>query len=343
MIFLNYQKVCQKILARLPERQKEIIERRFGLVGNSPETLQKIGDDFGITRERVRQIEFESFQKLKREKEERELKKVFFLFQKYLRSQGGAKREDFLLADLGKRNWQNQVRFFLTLGDSFYRHPEDEKVYPFWAEREELFQKVKQIVNQLFNLLEKSQKPLPENHLQKTELAKKEPKIFFSSLEIAKPIEKGPLGEFGLIGWPEIKPRGVKDLAYLVLKKEGQPLHFTEIAKLASQLFGEYSSSGQVLPQTLHNELIRDQRFVLVGRGVYALREWGYLPGTVREIIVKILKDSPRPLTRQEILEEVQKQRLVRENTILLNLSNKDYFKKDKEGRYLLKNSKVDV
>jgi len=338
MVSLNYQKICQKVLEILPQRQKEVIERRFGLVGSTPETLQKIGDDFGVTRERIRQIEFESFQKLEKEKEDRELKRVFFLFSEYLRSQGGAKREDFALQDLGKRNWQNHVRFFLTLGDSFHRHPEDEKVYAFWTAREKLFQKVKQIVTELFNLFERNQKPLPPNHLQRIEIAKKEPKIFLSSVEIAKHIEKGPLGEFGLINWPEIKPRGVKDLALLVLKQKGQPLHFTEIAKLAGDLFGEYSSSERVLPQTVHNELIRDERFVLVGRGVYALKEWGYTPGTVKEIIAEILKEAGRPMSREEILQEVQKQRLVRENTILLNLSNKDYFQKDKEGRYILKN-----
>jgi hypothetical protein len=87
------------------------------------------------------------------------------------------------------------------------------------------------------------------------------------------------------------------------------------------------------LVQTVHNELIKDSRFVLVGRGVYALKEWGYEPGQVKDIITKILRENG-PLTQGEILERVSKQRLVKENTILLNLSNKKNFLRDSQGKY---------
>jgi len=138
------------------------------------------------------------------------------------------------------------------------------------------------------------------------------------------------LGEFGLAKWPEIKPRGVKDSAFLALKKEQKPLHFRTIASLSNELEGQ---TKKVLPQTVHNELIRDVRFVLVGRGIYALKEWGYEDGTVRDIILKVLKNKA-PLSKDEILKEVQKQRLVKQNTVFLNLSNKDEFIKNEEGKY---------
>jgi hypothetical protein len=63
------------------------------------------------------------------------------------------------------------------------------------------------------------------------------------------------------------------------------------------------------------------------------LREWGYEPGQVKDVIIKILKENG-PLTKKEILERVLKQRLVKENTILLNLNNKKYFLKDSQGKY---------
>lgn len=333
----NYQKVCQKVLGPLPQRQREIIARRFGLGDNPPETLQKIGDDFGITRERIRQIEKESFRKLEKQKGQEDLKRVFVFLEEHLRRNGGARREDRLLQDLGRVNRQNPVRFFLFLGDPFYRFPETEDVYPFWAVEKNISPKIKEIVANLLRKFEGAGRPLVKDSLFEKEGKRKSSELAFSALEITKKIEQGPLGEFGLTTWPEIKPRGVRDQAYLTLKKTGRPLHFRDIAKFSSQLPREFFHTHRVLPQTVHNELIRDERFILVGRGIYGLREWGYAPGTVKDIILKILREKEKPLSRGELLKEVLNQRLVKENTILLNLADRNYFLRDEKGRYLLK------
>jgi len=335
----NYQTICQKLLTVLPQKQKEVIERRFGLVSNQRETLQKIGDDFGVTRERIRQIENEALAKLKKEK--KGLKKVFEFFKKYLRELGGLKREDILLNDLGKSQFQNHVYFLLSLENEFQRFPETQELYTFWSLDKESFAQVKEIVKKFTQILEKEKAPLKEDQLFYPLISEgKEPKVLSASLEIAKKIEKGPLGTIGLVDWPEIKPRGVKDKAYLALKKVGKPLHFREIVQFSNQLQENLSSNRPILVGTLHNELIRDERFVLVGRGIYALKEWGYVPGTVKDILVEILRKAERPLSREEILAEVQKQRYVKENTVLLNLADKNYFLKNAEGKYFLNDQK---
>ena len=84
---------------------------------------------------------------------------------------------------------------------------------------------------------------------------------------------------------------------------------------------------------TTHNELIKDPRFVLVGRGLYALSEWGYMSGVVKDVIRNVIEKNG-PLTKKEVIEKVLKERYVKENTILVNLQNPKYFKKDKEGKY---------
>jgi len=73
-----------------------------------------------------------------------------------------------------------------------------------------------------------------------------------------------------------------------------------------------------------------------VGRGLYALSEWGYQPGTVSEIISQVLKQEG-PLTKEEIAKKVLAKRLVKENTILINLQNRKLFERDNTGRYLVR------
>mgnify|MGYP001766916859 CR=1 FL=1 len=149
---------------------------------------------------------------------------------------------------------------------------------------------------------------------------------FFSALEISKDIIRNQEG-VGLKDWPEINPQSIKDKAYLVLRKQQKPLHFREVASLIES----------ALAQTVHNELIKDQRFVLVGRGTYALKEWGYFPGPVKDVIFKLMKDEQRPMTKENLLQKVLKQRFVKENTILLNLKDKRHFLKTSDGCYTIK------
>ena len=323
----NYSKICEDIFEILPNRQKEILERRFGILTGEKETLDSIGKDFNLTRERIRQIERESFAKMEKEKEKRELKKVFFYFEEYLKENGGLKREDVLLNDLGRDKFNKHIYFLLTFADDFFRIPEDNEFYSFWTVEKEVSPKVESILKSILKKFEEINKLLSEDEILKK--AKQEPKILHSLLEIAKKIEQEEESNYyGLTDWPEIRPKGVKDRAYLVFKKEQKPLHFIDIANLIDE---------KTHAQTVHNELIKDERFVLVGRGIYALKEWGYEPGTVQEIIFKILKKEKNPVPKKQLLKKVQKQRLVKENTILLNLSNKEYFLKDENGNYSLK------
>ncbi len=61
-------------LARLSEREQGVLEMRFGLNGEQPQTLEQIGNYFGVTRERIRQIEKKALQKLRRSKHSKHLK-----------------------------------------------------------------------------------------------------------------------------------------------------------------------------------------------------------------------------------------------------------------------------
>jgi len=316
----NYRLICyQKLLGDISDRQREVILRRFGLraAGGEPrqgrgekETLEAIGRAMGITRERVRQIEKDGLERLRR-RGQTICSSVFQYFRATLKKNGNLKREDLLLELLGDKKFKNYVFFLLTLGKDFERVSESDLFYPFWTIDNNSLVKAQKVINRFISELKKKNQPLPRPDY-----------ALPSYLEISKVILLGPQGLYGLPEWPEVNPRGARDKAYLVLRKEKRPLHFREVATFANW----------DCVQTIHNELIKDDRFVLVGRGLYALKEWGYQPGTVREVITNILAESKQPLSKEKVVREVLKQRQVQPNTILLNLQNKKYFIKKTKG-----------
>lgn len=327
----NYRKICQDLIKNLPQRQRDIIEQRFGLKNGEKKTLEAIGQGYDITRERVRQIEEDGFSKIKQKLTE--YQKVFQYFYNKLHKFGDLKKEENLLSFFGDQKFQNQVFFLLTLSDKFQRFSENKEFYSFWATNSDSVTLAKEVLDFLYEKFERIEKPLSFKEIfgkvnPQFDLTKE---FLKSILEISREIQPGLDSLYGPRNWPEINPRGVKDRAYLIFKNEKKPLHFSEVTRLINNSEFEKISQPKVLLQTVHNELIKDSRFVLVGRGLYALREWGYQPGEVKEIISMILKEEKRSLTKEEIIEKVLKQRIVKVNTILINLN---YFPKTSNGKY---------
>jgi len=338
----NYQKICQDLIKDLPERQKDIIEQRFALKGGERKTLEAIGQGYGITRERVRQIEEDGFSKIKPKLEK--YQEVFQYFEGEIQKSGGLRKEETLLNILGGSKFQNQAFFLLTLGQKFQRFGENKEFYSLWALDSNSLTFAREVLSFLSKRFLEIGHPLNfEELLKEANLnfeRKLTPQTLQSYLEVTKRIQSGIEGCFGLKDWPEINPRGVKDRAYLIFQKEKKPLHFSEVTRLINNSKFEKISQPTALVQTVHNELIKDPRFVLVGRGLYALNEWGYQPGEVKDIISMILRQEKKPLTKEEIINQVLKQRIVKVNTILLNLS---HFPKTTDGKYKFPGGKKPV
>ena len=128
-----------------------------------------------------------------------------------------------------------------------------------------------------------------------------------------------------------VNPKNIRDKIYVILKENGKHMHFNEISEAIK---GSDFKRKDVTTQAIHNELIKDKRFVLIGRGIYALKEWGYSKGTVADIIEDVLKKANEPLHRDEIVKRVLKSRYVKETTILLNLQGKPQFKRVAKATY---------
>lgn len=331
----------------LPSRSRDIITRRFGLDGRQVQTLDAIGKKYGITRERVRQIE----NAVKREvltREREGLQEAFSLIEEVLRLKGEIALEERLLDELLHPSRDSAAQrsasvFLLHIGDDFYFARETETYNPYWHTKTADAKLARAIVKRFVDILSEKGSPIKtgeiNTRLQGSDVFDShehmltQPAIL-SYLDISKELAENPFSEWGLKAWPQISPRGVREKAFMVLEKHGKPLHFAEIAEKINQTKFD---SRRAHPQTVHNELIKDQRFVLVGRGVYALRTWGYEPGTVSDVLKSVLKAAKKPLSKDELVERVLAKRQVKRNTILLNLQDKDKFEKVGPGKYQLK------
>src|ERR1035437_2163276 len=326
------KQVSKHILSDLPSRAYEVVVNRFGLTDDAQrKTLEAIGKKYGITRERVRQIENTALSLIRKSESFKSEKEVFEELKKLINALGAIVSEQDLLSHLSKdKLTQNHINLFLTLGNDFTKHKEDEHFKTRWSVDSGVSEQVHKSLKSLFESLS-SDELIPEGELitrllnEVKDLAEqyRNEEIARRWLSMSKKISKNPLGEWGRSTSSSIKTRGVKDYAFLMMRKHGSPMHFREVAKAVASTFGKKCHTA-----TCHNELIKDPRFVLVGRGIYALAEWGYKTGVVRDVIKELIKKNG-PMGKDEIVDQVMKERYLKKNTILVNLQNSKYFKKN--------------
>jgi hypothetical protein len=331
------KEVTRRLLASLAKRSQDVLASRYGL-GSKPAklTLDAIGKKYDITRERVRQIENHSLATIRKSKAYKDAEPVFNELKEVILGLGGLVSERDLLKHLSKDpHIQNHFHFLLVIGEEFKREKEDEEFRHRWHVDEALSNKIKTALRKLYAKLSDDELVF-ENDLVDTFLEEvkdlndkyKNEEVIKRWLAISHKIGKNPLGEWGRASSANVNAKGMRDYAFLVIRKHGSPIHFKEVAKAITFYFNKKAHVA-----TTHNELIKDPRFVLVGRGLYALSEWGYMAGVVKDVIHKIL-EKEGPLTKEKIIEKVLKERYVKENTILVNLQNSKYFRKDRDNRY---------
>lgn len=331
------KQIVKKLTDVLPERSRDVIIKRYGLGKNTERmTLESIGQEYKITRERVRQIEEHSLSAIRKSDQFESIDPYFQELSNIIDELGVVVSEQELLEHISNNtSVQNHIHFLLVLGNPFVRLKEDDHFSYRWHINEELSETVEDAIKNLYNSLDAdeiiAESKLLSNfleHLKNVNDKYKDEAILKRWLSISKKINKNPLGEWGRSDSPNINVKGMRDYAFLVIRRHGSPIHFREVADTITKLFGKKAHIA-----TTHNELIKDPRFVLVGRGLYALSEWGYVSGVVRDVISEVIKKHG-PLTKEEVIEKVLKERYVKDNTIMVNLQNPKYFKKNKEGKY---------
>ncbi len=341
----KYTEFFDRVTAVLPARSGDILRRRFGMLPGQPSTLDGIGKHYNLTRERIRQVVDAGIAEVREHLSEKDKKVIYLPLEEEIKKRGYIMPEEELVKIFAKDDpvEAGAIRFFLEVSDKIdrMRHSDVEKTVVHVDFNQQQWERVKDIVMEILNETRKplSHEELHEKYVSHRKSDKKiDPKRLHHYLQPVKDIKQNPFGRWGLSHWRDVTPRAVREKIYLVLNEHKEPLHFSEIAEHIDK-HGLSKRPGQKTNvQTVHNELIKDSRFILVGRGRYALRDWGYTPGTVKDIIEQILTEAGKPLPLRKIVEEVLKVRDVRETTVVVNLNS--FFKKVKRGVYTLPDEK---
>ena len=324
----------------LTDKERSVIERRI-----AGETLQAIGNSHSITRERVRQIEDVAIRKVGRMVKSSNLLAIQSSGEKMLALHGGLLTKDKLLA--------------AVINDLEISGPVNESIIAVVLQSDFNIQKSKPQLgtNTYFTLPEVNKKVIAEIHKEALKILKKRGDIMEntvlyemikinlfanfgkvdtvlidSALDVFMDVVKGEEKYVGLEKWKILNPSTLKDKAIYILKKKKEAMHFVDITNAIADHFKE-----SVKVATIHNELIRNNEFVLIGRGIYVLKEWGYRPGTVLDVILDIFQKAKSALATEDIIARVLKVRQVKTSTIYMNLQNRQYIERVGRNMYQIK------
>ncbi len=335
--------LVSNLLLLLSDKEKFVVKRRFSLDGMRKHTLEEVGQEFSVTRERVRQIEKNALSKMKRNVFNTSLRHVHDFSSRIVRRHGGLMKEarlfDSIKAALptGFKVDSSALHLALVLHEELECVGNTITFFPYVREKGITDYSMKFFSNKMVNHLQKcgDVTSLDKVHRDLKDLAKDHEfniTQFKSLVNIDKRLALLDNDFVGLLEWRHIHPRTLRDKILFVLRNENEPLHFSAIAeKIDSANFDNRS----VNLQAVHNELIRHPQFILIGRGIYALAEWGYEKGTVANVIERVLKESGE-LSQEEIVDKVLEKRQVKKITIMLALKNNPKFERTGRKRYKL-------
>lgn len=321
------------------DRDRNVLIERYGLTGSKPKTLEAIGKTLGITRERVRQIEKVATVKLEKAiPNTHEIKSFHEKLEKTIGDFGGFVNEGRLVSVFIPTKKQdlkemNAFLFLLALDKNIVRYGENKDTKTYWILKSTDNKHILELSKKVDTILEGKKKVMSIVDISKALSQKLE--LTESLLWLKKGVLQTEDKKWGLITWREVNPKSIRDKTYVIMKSHKQPLHYSAITE---KILAHKLQKRPVTKQAVHNELIRDNRFVLIGRGIYALEEWGYKPGVVEDVIREILIEEGRPMHKNEIIEHVKKHRIVKETTVILNLQ-KNSFKRVSRATYTLADS----
>ena len=325
-----------KNMSFLKPKELDILILRFGLGNENPKTLHAIGQKYNITRERVRQIIY--FTKKKIEKNFNPfLKKNVQGIEQIVQKNGGLSTESKIVADFNLENSVANlgiIRILASLNPNLQIVKKTIKTKMPWSTNKFNIVKITQLINEIEKILDSKNQTLVIGDLLKKLKTKHTQAAVNSTIDIANTLMLTKNNRIGKTSWPDINPKNTKDKIFYVLNEANKPLHFREIWENIKN--SNFAGRVPSVP-TVHNELIADLRFVLIGKGIYALTKWGYKPGTVKDLLNEMLKKSQKSINQSEIIEKILKMRIISKNTIVMNLISNAHFVRSNNGDWRYK------
>jgi len=332
IVDVDFPNLIDRILGLLSGKEQDIIKRRFAIEAEKRETLERIGQSYSITRERVRQIEAVAIEKLARIAKDPSMQQIHELAVSILKANGNVMFEDILISEMikqmkdGAKLNANALKFAIRVCKDVKKQEKNQFYRPFWYTNNMKLAEIKMWIKKVQQAFEKRREVSSFSDvyglLKNPPAEKTIQSLFYVDWNIMQ-LEDGT---WGLKSWRFLNPKSIKDCIMIILNEEENPLHFRDILH---KLQTSFPKRKPVTPQACHNELIRHEEFVLLGRGKYGLREWNMAAGTVCDLIVSVFKDNGfQPMKRKDIIEQLLKKRDIRLGTISLNLQKYDFFKR---------------
>jgi hypothetical protein len=317
---------CPKIKK---DREREILISRFGISGNA-ETLQAIGTHYGITRERVRQIIANAIKKIQKNCESKEVKSNLTKIESFVKEGGSYISLNELYEKFSNEDEveNNSLRFIASLSQNLDHVKNSHDLREGFRVKTLKTTELKSVSKEAVKFLRENKKTFSAKNIGKS--IGQDINLTRAALAASNQTILTDNNKWGLLSWPHINPKSIRDKSKYIMKRHGKPIHYGDLAEKITEI-----GSKDVTKQSVHNELIKNSDFVLVGRGIYALSEWGYKPGIVEEVIVEVLEYENKPLHKDVIIERVLEKRIVKPSTIVLNLQ-KPKFKKVGKATYTI-------
>lgn len=273
---IDINALIEEALRGEDNRSQQVLIGRYGLGDRyQRKTLAALGKEYKLTRERIRQIEAAALSSIReRIREHRKAIELLELLERYMENVGHVRRGDIAAEDvrllLGHSDekqplYYNKLHFLVRVLEWPSVSGGNELWHVVWYSKPEVKMQAESVVEHLLNMNEHDFEKFLKS--ARTRFRIPEPQIL-NYLTLSKRFGMGPYGDLGATHWLHVNPKTVRDRAYLVLKKVGEPLHFEEIAERVNRI-----GDKKRAPTTVHNELIKDSRFVLVKRGTYAINE----------------------------------------------------------------------
>lgn len=286
------------------ERMRRLILRRYGLDG-PPRTLEQVGAELGVSKERVRQLESLALEELRRE-HAGEAGSITAPLHEALAAVGGVAPISYLeeqlpaLYQVESVSTAGATRLLLELEPDHVHLPGRR-----YALRHAAVAEVEQLDDAVATYLRKWVRPAPVSELT-TELAgtRAYPTVVnrFPSFSLAARTRANPLTQVLPTGAVALKEwtRTRLDEAIQALRELGKPSHYVDVAAQVRKLLPPGVPASE---EAIHNLLLGEAAFVRVSRGVFGLAEWqDSEPGTARAVAAA-LEAAGKPLHRDEIAE----------------------------------------